>query len=216
MDGASRMFAGRSMLTLKGVEYEIAPKIGKFYAEMEAFIRSFRPGPFGELKKAVAVFDGDDPVSEAMRDRLARYAMEQACQARFVSGDEINEWMATVHGTAFCTWLSIRHNDPEFRVECPSTSATTITREFVMDAVLEEIESAASQLVETLGESADGTEEQQATDGVVSGLHDVINRASGEDQLGNSIGPAEETSPQPGTQETTDLSESPGGESADA
>lgn len=172
MDGASRMFAAPAELTLGGRRFRADPRIARHYAEMEQHVLSLRPKPIAVVKESLALFDGDPD----MQAELLRLAVQEACRAKAVSRGELAEWMNSIDGTVFVTWLSIRDGAPD------------VTREQVQAWMLEEIESVAEKLAKQAGLTEEAAADR-AAEQVLERVHEKINAISGEGDLGNSTGP---------------------------
>jgi len=186
------MFAAPAELTLGGRRFRADPRIARHYGEMEQHILSLRPNPIAVAKDSMALFEGDPDI----QTELLRLAMAEASRAKAVTRGELAEWMNSIDGTVFVTWLSIRDGAPD------------VTREQVQAWMLEEIESVAVKLAEQAGLTEDAAADQAAGQ-VLDRVHDRINAISGEDDLGNLTGP-----PTRAGRPTEDTSRSPGEGSA--
>jgi len=173
MDGASRMFAAPAEIKLGGRTFRARGRLARHYAEMEQHVLSLRPKPIAVVKESLALFDGDPD----MQAELLRLAVQEACRAKAVTGIELRDWMNTVPGTAFVTWLAIREDAPE------------VTREQVQEWLLEDVDRVAQQLYEATAGLPPDEAIEAAQEQVLTPLHDQLDRASGEDPAGNLTGP---------------------------
>jgi len=205
MDGASRAFAAPTTVTLGGVEYTVRPRVAAYYGEMEAHLLSKRENPMQVAKESIV--GETDP---AVITQIIEVAMAERCRAKSVTRRELAEWMDSMDGTAFVSWLQIRHNDPTYNESNPGGSATTITPAFIKEKMLDDFEQALNAIIATIEgisiEDAMVAAESQIIDRVQSQL----GLGSGEDGLGNSTGP----NPMAGEGQATSTSPSPGDESS--
>jgi hypothetical protein len=173
MDGASRAFAAPLTYTINGAEYPLKGRLARFFGEMEAHILQRRPNPLQVYRESAGLFDNQPDLKADLLER----AKVEAFRARSVTRVELNEWMNSFDGAVFCLWLSIRDADPEL-----------LTRAFVEAHVVKKADEEARRLL------ASGCEPvESATKSVmdtVAEIQDLINRAGGEDELGNSTGPS--------------------------
>ena len=191
MDGASRMFAAPVEITLGGRKLQVNPRVAHLRAKVEQHILESRPNPLQVARENMKAFSGDP----AMQAELMRLGMEMACKAKSVNQGDFAEWINTVEGTIYVLWLQTR--------DC---NAPPPTLEEVREAYDEEVESVVREIT---ADSPSDQDVSQAAGTVLERIHDKINRASGEDELGNSTGP-----PNGAGRTTGETSPSPGGESA--
>lgn len=200
MDGASRAFAAPVRHTIGGKDLEVRGTLAENWAELEQEYLKRRPNPLEVAKENIALFE-DQP---ELQNYLLKMAFDKACQARSAMMPEINEWLNTIDGSAFLTWLSVRHNDPE------------LTPAKVKDMLMSDIESEVDALIKSLGVT-EATEAdmakltEHATKAVVGKTHDAVEQAGGGDWRGNSTGP-----PPPEAETAGDINLSPGDESSES
>jgi len=145
MDGASRAFAAPTTVTLGGVEYTVRPRVAAYYGEMEAHLLSKRENPMQVAKESIV--GETDP---AVITQIIEVAMAERCRAKSVTRRELAEWMDSMDGTAFVSWLQIRHNDPTYNESNPGGSATTITPAFIKEKMLDDFEQALNAIIATI------------------------------------------------------------------
>lgn len=172
MYGADRLFAVPSRLVLGGKTYECRGRIMRHYGEMEAEVRRRRQreDPLVVARNGLELFV-DKP---EFQRQLLEVAMDQATRHKWVTRSELYEWMDTLEGTAFCAWLSIRHNDE------------SLTPESVLRVMLDDMDEATAKLAESMPSDEAG---KQAEEQVKHATHEAIRQASGSDTAGNLTGP---------------------------
>lgn len=173
MDGASRMFAVPSEIELGGKTYKARGRIARHLGEIERYLLDKRPNPIEVAYANMATFD-DDP---AMKEKLLELAAKEAFRARSITDQEIGEWMESIDGKAFCAWIAIKDDAPEFK-----------SHEQVKQLILDDIEAGVQRMIEAGAQAAEAQEE--ATTEVFDKVDDVVNKASGSDLAGNSTGPS--------------------------
>ncbi len=173
MDGASRMFAVPSKLELGGKVYNTRGRIARHFGEMERYLLSKRPDPIKIAHDSMTAL-ADMPV---MQEKILELAAKEAFRARSVTDQEIAEWMEGTDGKAFCAWLSMKEEYPEFE-----------SHEQVKQLILDDIEAGVQRWID------DGLSEPEAQEEATAEVHgkvdDAVNEASGSDLAGNSTGPS--------------------------
>lgn len=172
MDGASRMFAAPVEITLGGRKFKAKGRLARYYGEIEQHLLSQRADPFQVVREHLSEFADNKELQEVMM----RAAVAEACRMKTVTGLELREWMNTVPGTAYISWLAIRDDAPD------------VTREQIQEWLLEDIDDVTQKLAEIEDLRPEDAQER-AQERVMGELHDSLDRASGEDQMGNSTGP---------------------------
>lgn len=180
MDGASRLFPTSTEMTLGRLKLTLTTKLAKHWAQVEQYILSKRPNMIDEMFRRITSGEfGDD--TDLARE-LMSLAMDKERQARFASRTEVNEFSASLEGSAYWVWLSARENDP------------ALTFKQVMAAMFEEMEVVSEK------------DAEQAAHDLAENLMRALNAVSGEDSRGNSTGP----NPTEGEGETTAASHGDG------
>lgn len=168
MDGAARAFASPAEIEIDGRTHEVRALVGEMYGAIEQKILSLRPDPFAIAKEKMALFD-DMPEAQT---QLLKIAMEEARAVKSVAGAEAKAWCNSLDGTAFTVWLTIKHNEDP------------LTAEQVKAWLLRQI----GEMVDAIAEAEKvnrAVAQEAATDKVLTGVHDIVNQASGEDLRGN-------------------------------
>ena len=182
MDGASRMFAAPTELTLGGRTLQVDPRVAHLRGQIEQHILESKPNPLEVARNNVELFSG----SPDMQAELLKLGMQEACRAKSVTRMEFVEWINTVEGTIYVLWLQTR--------ACNSPPPTLDEIKGLYDDDLETV-------IQQLGAASTEEDVADAAESVLQKIQDKMNRASGEDELGNSTGPpngAGQTSPSPG------------------
>lgn len=187
------MFGVPGELTLAGHVYRLNPKVARKYGQIEAKILSLRPDPIKMMKRAYDEFNGFPEVQES----IIRQGMEQARKARFVTAEETRDYLYTPDGTIFLIYI------------CAVDFDASLTEEQVRTDYLDEVDRRAVDY-SALG-LAMQVAASRAQAEVMEMCHEVIDRISGEDALGNSTGLGSRKTPSQ-TEESGD--QSPGEESA--
>jgi len=185
MDGANRAFAAPTTFTFAGKTMSVRPRIAEHYAEMEDHLLSLRANPLVAAKELLTMSSDNNP---EFTKQVLEVAMAERCRVKSVTRKELSEWMDSMNGLAYCTWIQIRHNDPNYDPENPLTSCKELTPQSILAELLNEFERVLDNILkntELTGEEAAAAAESLLVDTMQSQL----GRPSGEDGLGNSTGP---------------------------
>lgn len=161
MDGISRTSGVGPTIKICGRTLTVQARILRHHAEIEAEIISRRGNPFDLIRQAV---DALKDCPDVLHEFTAR-AFEEARKWRVATLDDIGEFLEeTWAGFCFAIWLAVRHNSPD------------LTLELVTQMCSDEFESRLRK-----GGPAEAAKWRAE-------LHDALNQANGDDELGNSTG----------------------------
>jgi len=170
--GLANTVGAGSTIELGGERLQVSPRILRHYAEIEAEIIERRGDPFDSIRKNKDIF-ADSP---ELLDRFVEKAFDQAKTIREVSLHDIGIYISeTWHGQLFAIWLAVRDNNREV---------------WTLDKFVQVFSDEYEERIRVGGE-----EEARRWMG---GIEGTIDKASGEDELGNSTGSPQSTPPEGG------------------
>jgi hypothetical protein len=190
------MFAAPVPMTIGGKQYQARALRGKDYAQIEQHMLGLRPNPIKIVKDNWAAL-AEQP---DLQQQMLQVAMAEACRVKSVSFKDAQEWMDSLEGTVYVTWLQVKQENG------------SVTLEEIRDGVYKDIEERMQSLVSS-DLFREEEAEPQAQQQILQEMQEQLNRASGEDELGNSTGPSSTTIEATG--ETKKGESSPGDGSAD-
>lgn len=162
MDGLERTAGVGSMITLGGQQLQVQCRILEHHAAISAEIFKSRGNPFDMIRQAKESLGDDKELVAQIVTRI----MYESRDWRDCTIAEIGQWIAdTWAGQCYATWLSVRENDPNV-------------------LTLDEVTKRLSREME-LRTKRDGAE---AAGQWLDEINTAIDRANGEDEMGNSTG----------------------------
>lgn len=186
-DSIARAAGTGGTITLAGKTYTVKGRTKEYQGVLEAEITRLRGDPISLVVDAAKSLKGDrvllDQVAGVIADRFRNWGM--ATHADFA------EFCATPRGQALSVWLAIKHNP-----DCPSQEEV----QFLLSEMAGEGEVKDDPVIDVVtGEQAidkesgkPQTERKYVNTGwkKVAEIMRAIDVATGEDALGNSIGPS--------------------------